>query len=54
MFDTQNTKPAVIDILQIEADARRMRAEFIGSGVRAAARWIVSVLTVRPSARTQH
>lgn len=31
MFD-QNTQPVVIDVLQIEAEARRMRAEVIAQG----------------------
>ncbi len=31
MFD-QNTQPVVIDVLQIEAEARRMRAQVIADG----------------------
>ena len=54
MLDIHNTQPAVIDTLQIEADARRMRAEFFAAGLRSVARWVAGVFTARPTAGAQH
>lgn len=54
MFDNQKTQPAVIDTLQIEAEARRMRAEFFAAGMRSAARWVATVFTARPTTGAQH
>ena len=39
------TDPLVIDTLQIEADARRMRAEFIAQGISAFGQKIVRLLS---------
>ena len=54
MFDTDNTHPAALDTLFIEAEARRLRAEFFSSSIRAAGRWLVAMFTVRPRTGAQH
>ncbi|MCC5964734.1 MAG: hypothetical protein JJU24_01235 [Natronohydrobacter sp.] len=33
MFETKDTQPVIVDVLQIEAEARRMRAEVFAAGV---------------------
>ena len=45
MFDMSKTQPLVIDTLQIEADARRMRAEFIAQGLSSLGHRIARLLT---------
>ncbi|MFU8898170.1 MAG: RSP_7527 family protein [Roseinatronobacter sp.] len=45
MFDLTKTEPVVVDILQIEAEARRMRAEIIAQGLSAFGQKIARLLT---------
>lgn len=46
--------PNQLDLLEVERRARQMQAEVISHGLRAAARWVVSVLArlVRPTVKT--
>ncbi|MCC5955194.1 MAG: hypothetical protein JJU07_03760 [Natronohydrobacter sp.] len=32
MFEIKDTQPVIVDVLQIEAEARRMRAEVFAAG----------------------
>lgn len=54
MFDIKDTQPMIIDTLQIEAEARRMRAQVIAQGFAALTRKIASLFTANPAAQAQN
>jgi len=54
MFDTHETQPVVIDVLQIEAEARRMRAEVIAAGFAALKAKIVTLFASSAQPKAQH
>lgn len=54
MFDTNETQPVVIDVLQIEAEARRMRAEVIAAGFAALKAKIVTLFASSAQPKAQH
>ena len=52
MFDT-NTQPVVIDVLQIEAEARRMRAQVIAQGFASLRAKVAALFTASAEAKLQ-
>ncbi|WP_175546777.1 RSP_7527 family protein [Natronohydrobacter thiooxidans] len=44
MFDPKTTRPVILDALQIEAEARRLRAEFIAAAFASLKAKIVAAL----------
>ncbi len=54
MYDLNSTENPVIDTLSIEADARRMRAEIIATGLRALANRIAALFAAGPATKAQH
>jgi hypothetical protein len=54
MFDIKDTQPMIIDTLQIEAEARRMRAQVIAQGFAALTRKIASLFAATPAAQAQN
>ena len=54
MFDLKNTDPMIIDTLQIEAEARRLRAQVIAQGFKAMTRKIAAIFAANPVGQTQN
>jgi hypothetical protein len=53
MFDIKDTQPMIIDTLQIEAEARRLRAQVIAQGFAALTRKIAALFAAHPAPKPQ-
>ncbi len=54
MYDLNSNETPVIDALQIEAEARRMRAEVVAQGLSALARRIATLFAANPTPNAQN
>lgn len=54
MFDTDTNPPIALDVLQIEAEARRMRAQVIADAFGRLKARIVALFTAGAQTRAQH
>lgn len=53
MYINTKPEPVILDTLQLEAEARRLRAEFLADCFAALSRRIAAYFAARPAAKTE-